>query len=67
MLRMQPNKWELLSLLIDTPVSKVEEQAILDKLDGLEQLAHATAMSVRLATLGLARCGLSDAAGATCV
>lgn len=34
----QPNKWELLSLLVDTPVSAAEERALLEKLSGMEQM-----------------------------
>ena len=38
---MQPNKWELLSLLIDTPVSQLEEKQILANLDGIEKMGIA--------------------------
>ena len=34
----QPNKWELLSLLVDTPVSEVEEAKILESLSALERM-----------------------------
>ena len=34
----KPNKWELMSLIIDTPVSKAEEKRILDGLDGIDKL-----------------------------
>ena len=38
----KPNKWELLSLLIDTPINKVEEKEILASLDsGLERMGIA--------------------------
>lgn len=37
-MHVQPNKWELLSLLIDTPVREQEEKEILSKLDGLERM-----------------------------
>ena len=33
----KPNKWELLSLLIDTPINKEESAAILDGLPGIEK------------------------------
>lgn len=32
------NKWELMSLIIDTPVSKAEEARIIDGLTGIEKL-----------------------------
>ena len=35
---LKPNRWELLSLLIDTPVSKAEEQRILDELSWTEKI-----------------------------
>ncbi len=34
----QPNKWELLCLLVDTPVSKAEEHKLLEDLTGLERM-----------------------------
>jgi hypothetical protein len=34
----KPNKWELMSLIIDTPVSKAEEKRIVDGLTGIEKL-----------------------------
>jgi hypothetical protein len=33
----KPNKWEILSLIIDTPVGEVEEKRILSNLSGLER------------------------------
>ena len=35
-----------------------------ESMDGLSELARATAQSIRLSTLALSRCGLDDAAGA---
>ena len=34
----KPNKFEMMSLIIDTPVSKAEEQRILEGLDGIDKV-----------------------------
>ena len=34
----KPNRWELLSLIIDTPVSKEEHKRIVDGMSGIEKL-----------------------------
>ena len=34
----EPNRWELLSLIIDTPVSEIEEEAIYRSMSGVEQV-----------------------------
>ena len=34
----QPNKWELLSLIVDTPVSAAEERSLLENLSAIERM-----------------------------
>lgn len=42
---LKPNRWELLSLIIDTPVSRVEEQRIVDQLSRIEQVGFKMVMN----------------------
>ena len=47
----KPNKWELLSLLVDTPISKREEAEILDSLAWVERMGvHVNAQQIPTAT-----------------